>query len=272
MEMSGFTGTNLTRPRNLILAYLPEEQYASLAKNLVPVDLPQGMQLSQPNQMIEFVYFPVSGMISTDALTEKGESVEVGITGREGLSGVSALLKQPEMAHSVLMQSQGSGMRIRSAQLREEFAKGGTLQEMVHNYLYMQMVQTTQAVLCSRMHQLEERLSRWLLMSSDHLRSSMMLMTQEFLAQMLGARRSTVTVAAGRLQRQGLIDYSRGRIHIVNRVGLEKTACECYRIVRATYDRLLPPDFSFTKPPAAALHKVERPEVMQMNDSGSAAD
>src|ERR1700760_107170 len=143
-----------------------------------------------------------------------------------------------------MMQGPGRGLRIRAAVLRQEFAKGGRLQDLVHNFLYMHMVQMTLGVLCSRMHQLNERLARWLLMSSDHMRTSTVLLTQEFLAQMLGARRSTVTVAAGSLKRQGLIDYSRGRIRIVSRAGLEKVVCECYTIVRNTYDRLLPPEFS----------------------------
>lgn len=235
--------TRSTRPRNLILSRLPEEQYQALARFLVPVDLPLNMQLSLPNQAVESLYFPVSGLISTDALTEKGESVEVGLIGREGFSGLCALLGQPQMSHAVVMQGAGAGFRIRASILREEFLKGGPFAQMVHDFTYLQLVQMTQSVLCNRMHDVEARLARWLLASADRTESNELMLTQEFLAQMLGSRRSTVTVAAGELQRLGAIDYSRGRIRIVSRQLLESKACECYGIVRATYDRMLPKNF-----------------------------
>ena len=236
-------GGGLTRPRNYILSQMPEVQFINVAKSLVPVELPLGMQLSRPNQEIESLYFPTSGLISTDALTESGDSVEVGVTGREGFAGVVGLLGQPQMANSVIMQGSGVGYRIRLSAFREEFLKGGPLLQLVHSFVYMQMTQMTQSVLCNRLHPVEARLSRWLLTSADRMESEVLQLTQEFLAQMLGSRRSTVTVAAGNLQRQGWIDYSRGRITIVDRIGLESASCECYRIVKATYDRLLPSNY-----------------------------
>jgi CRP-like cAMP-binding protein len=229
----------LPRPRNLILAQLPDSEYEELAKFLVPVDLPLEMKLSEPNEPIEYIYFLNSGLISTDALTEKGESVEVGVIGREGFAGLPALLDQPQMSHSVLMQGVGEGLRIRSSILREQFIRGGTLQRLVHSFAYLQLVQTTQSVLCNRMHEVDARLARWLLTSADRMESESLNLTQEFLAQMLGVQRSTVTVAAGELQRQGLIGYSRGKIHILDRNKLTKSACECYGIVRASYERVL---------------------------------
>ena len=231
------------RPRNFILAQMPEAQFASLARFLVPVELPLHFQLSQPNQDVEFLYFLTSGLISTDALTESGDSIEVGVTGREGFSGVCGLLGHAQLHHLVVMQGAGFGYRIRVAPFRDEFLKGGPLMQLVHSFLYMQMSQMTQSILCNRLHAVEMRLARWLLTSADRIESEKLELTQEFLAQMLGARRSTVTVAAGELQRNGLIDYSRGRIQIVNRVGLEAAACECYRVVRGVYDRLLPKDY-----------------------------
>jgi CRP-like cAMP-binding protein len=227
------------RCRNVILAQLPDEEYAALAKFLMPIDLPLGVQLSEPNHPIEYVYFLNSGLISTDALTEKGESVEVGVIGREGFSGLPALLDQPQMSHSVLMQGIGDGMRIRSSIVRDVFMKGGKLQEMVHAFTYLQLVQVTQSVLCNRMHEVDARLARWLLTSADRMESESLNLTQEFLAQMLGVQRSTVTVAAGELQRAGMIDYSRGKINILNRVALTKVACECYEIVSSSYQRIL---------------------------------
>ena len=227
------------RPRNLILAQLPDEEYAALAKFLTPIDLPLGMQLSEPNLPIDYVYFLNSGLISTDALTEKGESVEVGVIGREGFSGLPALLDQPQMSHSVVIQGIGDGLRIRSSIVRDEFLKGGALQRMVHAFAYLQLVQVSQSVLCNRMHEVDARLSRWLLTSADRMESESLNLTQEFLAQMLGVQRSTVTVAAGELQRAGMIGYSRGKINLVNRPALTKVACECYDIVSTSYKRIL---------------------------------
>jgi CRP-like cAMP-binding protein len=231
-----------TRPRNLILTQLPDAEYDTFARSLVPVDLPLEMRLSEPNEPIEYIYFLNTGLISTDALTEKGESVEVGVIGREGFAGLPALLDQPQMSHSVMMQGSGEGLRIRSSILREQFVKGGTLQRLVHTFAYLQLVQVTQSVLCNRMHEVEARLARWLLTSADRMESESLNLTQEFLAQMLGVQRSTVTVAAGELQRAGLIGYSRGKIHILDRSRLTATACECYRIVTASYRRVLQPN------------------------------
>jgi CRP-like cAMP-binding protein len=230
---------NSTRPRNLILSQLPADEYAALSKHLVPVELPLEKRLSEPNQPIEFVYFLNTGLISTDAVTERGEQVEVGLIGREGFSGLPALLDQPQMSHMVIMQGAGEGFRIRSSVVRAEFLKGGTLQKLVHSFAYLQLVQITQSVLCNRMHEVEARLARWLLSSADRMESEYLHLTQEFLAQMLGVQRSTVTVAAGELQRNGMIGYSRGRIHILDRTGLAAKACECYGIVNAVYDRML---------------------------------
>jgi len=230
------------RCRNVILAQLPEDEYEALAKFLIPVDLPLGRQLSEPNLPIEYVYFLNSGLISTDALTEKGESVEVGVIGREGFAGLPALLDQPQMSHSVLMQGVGDGICIRSAIVRDEFMKGGMLQRMVHAFIYLQLVQVTQSVLCNRMHEVDARLARWLLTSADRMESESLNLTQEFLAQMLGVQRSTVTVAAGELQRAGMIGYSRGKINILDRPALSKVACECYEIVASSYRRILKAD------------------------------
>ncbi len=242
MRNNNFMPDLLPRPRNLMLAQLPDAEYDTLAKCLVPVDLPLHMRLSEPNEPIEYVYFLNSGLISTDALTEKGESVEVGVIGREGFAGLPALLDQPQMSHSVLMQGIGEGFRIRSSILRDQFVKGGTLQRLVHTFAYLQLVQVTQSVLCNRMHEVDARLARWLLTSADRMESESLNLTQEFLAQMLGVQRSTVTVAAGDLQRAGLIGYSRGKIHILDREKLSETACECYRIVSASYRRVLQPN------------------------------
>jgi len=151
-------------------------------------------------------------------------------------------LDQPQMSHSVLIQGIGDGLRIRSSIVRDEFLKGGMLQRIVHAFTYLQMVQVTQSVLCNRMHEVDARLARWLLTSADRMESESLNLTQEFLAQMLGVQRSTVTVAAGELQRGGMIGYSRGKINIVDRPALTNVACECYEIVSASYKRILKTD------------------------------
>ena len=226
-------------PQNLILARLPEAQLAALNRYLVPVEISLGMQLSEPQLPIEYAYFPMTGLISTDALTSSGESVEVGVVGREGFSGIAGLLGHSQMQHTVQVQGPGSAMRIRMHHLREEFLKGGVLAQLVHDFIYLQLVQVSQSVLCNRLHAVDARLARWLLTSADRSESEQLLLTQEFLAQMLGSRRSTVTVAAGELQRQGMIDYKRGKIRISDRTKLQSVACECYSIVKSAYERVL---------------------------------
>jgi CRP-like cAMP-binding protein len=200
-----------------------------------------GRKLSEPNEPIEHVYFLERGLICTDAMTKGGESVEVGVIGREGFSGLPALLGQPQMSHVVVMQGSGAGFRIRSSVLRQEFLKGGELQKLVHSFAYLQLVQVTQSVLCNRMHEVDARLARWLLTSADRMESDELNLTQEFLAQMLGVQRSTVTVAASELQRERLIEYSRGKIRILDRRRLAEVACECYEIVCESYQRMLKP-------------------------------
>jgi CRP-like cAMP-binding protein len=182
-------------------------------------------------------------LISVDALTESGESVEVGVIGREGLSGVYGLLGHRQTSHSVVVQGAGTGLRIRTGIVREEFLRGGTFMQLVHSFVYMQMIQMGQSVLCNRLHPVEERMARWMLTACDRMQADSLQITQEFLAQMLGSRRSTVTVAAGQLQREGMIDYTRGKVRIVDRPKLEAKACECYQIVRSTYDELVGTDY-----------------------------
>ncbi|WP_334267724.1 Crp/Fnr family transcriptional regulator [Edaphobacter sp. HDX4] len=224
------------------MSQLPDEEFARIAEALQPVSLTLGTEVSQPNEPIEYIYFPESGLISTDALTRSGESVEVGLVGREGISGLPALFGQPQMGHAVLVQGEGRGYRIRASLLREVFLDGGELRRMIHNFTYLQFIQISQSVLCNRLHDVETRLARWLLMSADRTESDQLHLTQEFLAQMLGVQRSTVTVAAGVLQRSGMIEYSRGKILILNRAMLKEAACECYHIVNEGYEKLLKRD------------------------------
>jgi len=227
-------------PRNHFLASLPPTEFERIANKLVYVDMPQGMLLSEPDEPIAYLYFPEHGLISTNATTPAGESIEVGMIGREGFSGVAALLGQPEMQHTVVVQTPGDGYRLRSSLMLEELRQSPVLRAMVDNFLYVQMVTATQSVLCARLHGLQQRLARWLLTAADRSETENLQLTQEYMARMLGSRRSTVTVTAQALQEAGMIEYRRGRVTIVDRPKFETAACECYRIVKASHDRLVP--------------------------------
>ncbi len=226
--------------RNYTLARLPNATLDEMLPHLVTMDLPQGTPLLRPLQPITWIYFLEHGMASITGTTEEGEAVEVGVVGREGLVGVNALLGQPQSQNTVMMQGTGSGLRIRASFLRELFLRSAPLQQLVHDFLYVQMAQATQLIVCNRVHEVEARLSRWLLMTATLMESPNINLTQEFLSQMLGTRRSTVTVAAGTLQRSGMIGYSRGRVQITNRELLEGASCECYSMIRETYRRIYP--------------------------------
>jgi CRP-like cAMP-binding protein len=223
---------------NRMLDRLPEDDWQQISSSLEEVELPLGMSLSEPDSQVEFIYFPTSGAISTVATTSAGESVEVFLAGREGFSGVAGLFDLPEMAHGVVVQVAGRGYRIRAAAFRNAVHSMPNLRNLVYRVLYLRMVLSTQSVLCNRLHEVEQRLARWLLTLSDRVESDQVLVTQEYMAEMLGARRSTVTVAAGALQERGLITYSRGKINILDRQRTIEASCECYSIVDAAYKRI----------------------------------
>jgi CRP-like cAMP-binding protein len=230
---------NSSRPDNYILANLPDQEYAHLSKSLVRVDLPLGFRFVAAGDFSDYVYFPTSGVVSTTAVTGVGEIVEIGMTGSDGLVGIQALLGQVESKHSIVMQIAGAGLRTKVQIARDLLAENGRFTELFYENVSLQMLQMGQSALCNRLHEVKARLARWLLTASDRNRSEQLGLTQEFLSQMLGSRRSTVTVMAGELQRERLIEYSRGKILITNREGLENVACECYQIVSSAYKRAL---------------------------------
>lgn len=223
---------------NRLLDRLPEEDWQQIASQLEEVEMPLGMKLTEPDAPVDFVYFPTAGCISTVATTSAGESVEVFLAGREGFSGVAALFELPEMAHGVVVQVAGRGLRMRAPAFRDAVHSMPQLRNLVYRVLYMRMVLATQSVLCNRLHEVEQRLARWLLTLSDRVESDQVMVTQEYMAEMLGARRSTVTVAAGALQERGLISYSRGKITILDRPRTAAAACECYAIVESAHRRV----------------------------------
>ena len=226
--------------RNLMLAALPEKLLGKIEGNLSKIDLPQGSLLVKPETDIQWIYFLERGMASVNSLDLAGTPVEVGIIGREGLVGIQSLLGQPKTQNTVVMQGAGSGYRIRADLLREHFAQHPETTKLLHTFIYALLEQTTQLVLCNRLHELESRLARWLLMASDTMETRTLHLTQEFLAEMLGVGRPAVTIAAGIMQRAGLIVYSRGQVELVEPEKLQEVACDCYKLIHNSYARVYP--------------------------------
>jgi CRP-like cAMP-binding protein len=229
--------------RNRILARLPSAGDGLLSQ-LQAVDLPLGTVLRKPGVDEGYLYFLEEGMASTTALSTEGASIEVGLIGREGFVGINSVLGHPTTHHhQIMMQASGNGFSLPTAVFRKEFLKGGPLMAAVHDFMYAQMAQAAQTALCNRLHATEPRLARWLLETSNIVQSDILHLTQEFLAQMIGAERSSATIAAGGLKRAGLIDYHRGLVKIVNRPMLEDAACECYRLLRSQYETIFGLDY-----------------------------
>lgn len=224
--------------KNRILASLPKAELARLAPHLSRLPLPSGKTLLSPGEDIEYAYFLETGMASVVVAMSNGNMVETGITGNEGVIGFPGLLGTKSMPTRTFMQIPGDGFRINAQHLSDEFERPGKLRKQINTYFQAHLVQTAQTAACNRLHDIAERLARWLLICHDRMESDEFTITHEFLGHMLGTPRSTVTLAAGILQKAELLDYSRGRIHIRNRKGLEKAACECYQTIRTEFDRL----------------------------------
>jgi CRP-like cAMP-binding protein len=218
--------------KNKILAALPERDYQHLLVHLEPVELHNGQVLYEIGDTIEYLYFPFNAMISLVTQMEDGKIVEVGLIGNDGISGSSALMGRQVSFERALIQIPNGGVRVKLSLFKKEFDKGGTMQRLVLGYVTDLMRQVSQTAACNATHTTEERLARWLLMCQDRVDSSKLNLTQEFLAEMLGTRRATVSVAAITLQSANLIHYNRGQITIIEREGLEAFACECYAILK----------------------------------------
>jgi CRP-like cAMP-binding protein len=224
--------------KNRILASLSRTEIARLAPYLLPLDLPSGKTLLDPGQEITYAYFLETGLASVVVAMANGNMVETGITGNDGFVGFSALLGTKTIPTRTFMQIPGNGFKIKAQHLVDEFERSGTLQKKINRYFQANLVLTAQTAACNRLHDIAERLARWLLMCHDRMDSDTFSITHEFLGHMLGTPRSTVTLAAGILHKAGLIDYSRGKVIIRDRKGLEKAACECYQTIRKEFERL----------------------------------
>ncbi len=203
-----------------------------------PVSLPLRTMLHEQNEMPTHAFFIRAGVGSVVVSMPEGGSAEVGLIGREGAVGVTHLLGPSPVPAQCFMQMPGAGFRIRLNDLRTLFLNEAELRQRILEFVQLQSVTLAQLAACNKLHEAETRLARWLLMCRDRAEGDTMTMTQEFIADMLGTRRTTVTLVAGSLQRRGLIDYRRGRVTILDRAALEHASCECYRVTREALDRL----------------------------------
>lgn len=222
----------LDQASNLLLASLSPKYRASLLSRMRTVTLGAREALYEPDETPKFAHFMTSGIASIVGMMSSGASAEVGIWGKEGLVECFHLLGHARIPTRCFIQINGTALRMPFKDLQREFHENDELRECVLQSVQSQGAILGQLAACNRLHEAEERLARWFLMVRDRMENDTFYLTQEFLAVMLGSRRTTVTAAAGTLQRKGLIRYSRGRIHIVDPAGLEKEACECYRTVR----------------------------------------
>jgi CRP-like cAMP-binding protein len=240
--------------KNRLLAGLSAGDLADLVKHLEPVTLPKKQVLYEVGAPLDQVYFIEDGLASVLTIMCDGASSEVGMVGREGLIGVSALLGGKVSAQHVVMQLPGTAHRIAALRCKVAFENSPSIRAVLLRFVEDLLNLSAQTAACNRLHLVEQRTARWLLMASDRVASKVLPLTQEFLAAMLGVRRSGVSEAASVLQRSGLIRYRRGQITIINREGLEKTACECYGLDRQRIDRLT----AGRAPPLDAVEPTER--------------
>ena len=225
---------------NQLLAALPEAEWQRWQPHLEPVTLTLGQVLYESGDTLGYVYFPTTAIVSLLYVMEDGASAEIAVVGLEGLVGVSLFMGGLSTPSRAVVQSAGQGFRLLALVMKDEFDRAGPVLHLLLRYTQALITQMAQTAVCNRHHSLDQQLCRWLLLSLDRLRGNELVMTQELIANMLGVRREGVTEGALKLQKAGLIRYSRGRITVLDRPGLEEATCECYAVVKTEYDRLLP--------------------------------
>jgi len=226
--------------QNHLLASLPAAELARWLPQLESVDMPLGYVVYEPGSTLAHVYFPTTSIVSLLYVMENGASAEIAVVGNDGVVGVSLFMGGGSTPSRGVVQSAGRGFRLKASVMNEEFQRAGPVLHLLLRYTQALITQMAQTAVCNRHHTLDQQLCRWLLLSLDRLQDNKLVMTQELIANMLGVRREGVTEGALKLQRAGLISYTRGRITILDRPGLEKRTCECYAVVRKEYARLLP--------------------------------
>lgn len=228
-----------TAPQNRLLAALPAAEYARLAPHLELVAMPLGEVLCESGARMQHVYFPTTSIVSLLYVLENGASAEIAVVGNEGIVGISLFMGGDTTPSRAVVRNAGHGYRLEGRLLQEEFARAGPVMRLLLRYTQALITQMTQTAVCNRHHSVEQQLCRALLLSLDRLSGNSLTLTQELIANMLGVRREGVTEAAGKLQRAGLIRYSRGHIDVLDRPGLERAVCECYGVVKVEFERLL---------------------------------
>lgn len=226
--------------QNKLLAVLPNDVAGRLLPHLEPVPLALGSTLYESGGRLDHVYFPGNAIVSLLYVMESGASAEIAVVGNEGVVGIALFLGGETMPNRAVVQSAGHAFRLKSNLLQQEFNRSGAFQHLLLRYTLALLAQMAQTAVCNRHHTVDQQLCRWLLLSLDRLPANELAMTQELIANMLGVRREGVTEAAGKLQKAGLIHYSRGHITVLDRPGLEARVCECYDVVRKEFERLLP--------------------------------
>ncbi|WP_298924021.1 Crp/Fnr family transcriptional regulator [uncultured Ramlibacter sp.] len=225
---------------NRLLAALPDGEWNRWSPLLELVDMPLGQVLYESGLTLSHVYFPVDSIVSLLYVMENGASAEIAVVGKEGLVGISLFMGGESTPSRAVVQSAGKGYRLEAQAMKTEFNRGGPVLHLLLRYTQALITQMAQTAVCNRHHSLDQQLCRWLLLSLDRLPGNVLVMTQELIANMLGVRREGVTESALKLQASGLIRYSRGRITVLDRDGLERRTCECYAVVKKEYERLLP--------------------------------
>jgi CRP-like cAMP-binding protein len=225
---------------NHLLEALPAAEAQRWLPLLEPVELPLGSVLYESGGALSHVYFPTTAIVSLLYVLENGASAEIAVVGNEGVVGISLFMGGESTPSRAVVQSAGTGLRLKAPIMKEEFNRAGAVLHLMLRYTQALITQMAQTAVCNRHHSLDQQLCRWLLLSLDRLQGNVLVMTQELIANMLGVRREGVTEGALKLQQAGLIQYSRGHITVLDREGLEKRSCECYAVVKKEYDRLLP--------------------------------
>ena len=229
----------LGESKNRLLKSLSREDYERLHPYLHPVEFEYKRSLYEADQQIEFVYFLETGVASLVNTMKNGDAAEVGTIGNEGMVGLPVIFGDSQAPTSVYMQVAGRGLQMKAKFFWQEMHRSSSLRMAMLHYAHAFFNQVAQSAACNTFHHLERRCCRWLLMTHDRMQADQFPLTQEFLSQMLGVHRPSVSVAARMLQKAGLIDYSRGNIRIADRKGLEAASCSCYKLIKGEYDRLL---------------------------------
>jgi CRP-like cAMP-binding protein len=231
----------VSNDENYLLSVLPSAEREYLYSQLELVHMPLGQVLYESGDKLRYAYFPTTSIVSLLYVMENGSSAEIAVVGNDGIVGLSILMGGGSMPNRAVVQSAGSGYRIPTSLMQDEFNRNGPVLRLLLRYTQALITQMSQTAVCNRHHSIDQQLCRWLLLSIDRLPTNKLEMTQELIGNMLGVRREGVTRAAGKLHKAGLIDYKRGHIAVLNRAGLEERVCECYRVVRDEVVRILPP-------------------------------